>query len=195
LELLSTADVFIQSYRSGSLAARGLSTEDLVKINPNLVVANLNAYGPDGPWSQHRGFDSLVQTCSGINVGEAENHGANEPVRVLPCQALDHGAGYLLATGIMTALYKRATEGGSYEVKVSLAGTMKYLRSLGRYQGPNAFNRKEFGSSEDVGKYLETNQSPFGDLRAVKHSAHIEGVSVGWEIMPKALGSDMPGWL
>lgn len=182
LELLRTADVFIQSYRPGSLAAHGLSVEDLVKANPTLIIASLDAYGREGPWSQNRGFDSLVQTCSGINVADAERFGAGEPVRVLPCQAFDHGAGYLLATGIMAALYKRATDGGAYDVRVSLAGVMKYMRSLGQYQGKSGFERKDFMQFNDVEKYLETKQTTFGELKAVRHAAHIEGVEVGWEV-------------
>jgi len=195
LNLLRTADIFIQSYRPGSLAAQGLSAEELCSANPNLIVASLNAYGPYGPWSQNRGFDSLVQTCSGINVADAARYGADEPARVLPCQALDHGAGYFLATGIMAALYKRATEGGAYEIKVSLAGVMKYLRSLGQFEGKSVFNRKDFKRPEDVDQYLETRETGFGELRAVRHSASIEGVEVGWEQMPKPLGSDKSVWL
>ncbi|KAF1961873.1 CoA-transferase family III [Byssothecium circinans] len=195
LELLRTADVFIQSYRPGSLSSHGLSVETLTKANPNLVIASLSAYGPDGPWSNRRGFDSLVQTCSGINVADAEQYDAGEAARVLPCQAFDHGAGYLLATGIIAALCKRAMNDGSYEVQVSLAGVMKYMRSLGRYPGRLAFERKDFTKPEDVGKYLETRQTGFGELRAVRHSATIEGLQTGWEIMPKSLGSDDPTWL
>ena len=195
LELLRTADVFIQSYRPGSLAKYGLSTDELVNLNPRLVIASLNAYGPDGPWSQRRGFDSLVQTCSGINVADAERYGAGEAARVLPCQAFDHGAGYFLAAGIMAALYKRATEGDLYEVKVSLAGVMRYLRSLGRHPGKDGFARRDFRSSEEVGKYLEARQTQFGELKAVRHAATIEGVEVGWAEMPKPLGSDAPEWL
>ncbi|EUC35774.1 hypothetical protein COCCADRAFT_3066 [Bipolaris zeicola 26-R-13] len=195
LDLLSTADVFIQSYRPGSLASKGLSVEELHKANPNLIVASLDAYGPHGPWSQNRGFDSLVQTCSGINVAEAQKYGDGEPAHVLPCQALDHGAGYLLASGVMTALYKRATEGDIYEVKVSLAGVMKYLRSLGRYEGKSGFDRKDFKNSQDVEGYSESRETAFGILRAVRHSAKIENLEVGWEIMPKPLGSDTPVWI
>lgn len=195
LELLRTADVFIQSYRPGSLAAHGLSSEELLALNPRLIIASLNAYGQDGPWSQRRGFDSLVQTCSGINVADAERYGAGEAARVLPCQALDHGSGYLLATGIMAALYKRVTEGGSYEVKVSLAGVMHYLRSLGQYEGRLGFDRKDFKRPEDVKDYLETRQTGFGELQAVRHAAEIHGLDVGWEHMPKPLGSDEPIWL
>ncbi|KAH7065754.1 CoA-transferase family III domain-containing protein [Paraphoma chrysanthemicola] len=195
MDLIRTADVFIQGYRPGSLAAQGLSAEELVRINPNLIIASLSAYGPDGPWSQNRGFDSLVQTCSGINVEDATRFGAHEPARVLPCQALDHGAGYLLATGINAALYKRTIHGGAYDVQVSLAGVMKYLRSLGQYEGKSGFERKDFGSPADVDAYLETRQTGYGQLRAVKHSATIEGLEVGWEEMPKPLGSDQPVWL
>lgn len=195
LELLRTADVFIQSYRPGSLAAQGLSNEELLALNPRLVIASLNAYGPEGPWSQRRGFDSLVQTCSGINVADAERFGAGEAARVLPCQALDHGSGYFLATGITAALYKRATEGGAYEVKVSLAGVMRYLRSLGQYEGKTGFDRKDFKRPEDVSGHLETKQTAFGELQVVRHAARICGLDVGWEHMPKPLGSDEPVWL
>jgi hypothetical protein len=194
LELLRTADVFIQSFRPGSLATQGLSREELMKVNANLIVASLSAYGTEGPWSQNRGFDSLVQTCSGINVADAERIGGNEPVRVLPCQALDHGAGYLLATSIIAALYKRGTQGGAFEVHVSLAGVGKYLRSLGQYPDKTAFDRKDFANSEDVEQYLETRDTQFGELRAVSHSVAIEGLEVGWDVMPKPLGSDAPVW-
>ncbi|KAH7408498.1 CoA-transferase family III domain-containing protein [Phaeosphaeria sp. MPI-PUGE-AT-0046c] len=195
LNLLREADVFIQSYRPGCLAAQGLSAEELTKTNPNLILANLNAYGPNSPWSQHRGFDSLVQTCSGVNVEDGKRYGKKEAARVLPCQALDHGAGYFLATGIIAALYKRATYGGSYEVQVSLAGVMKYLRSLGQFKGRSGFERKDFKAPEEVERYLETYQTGFGELRAVRHAAEIDGLAVGWDVLPKPLGSDKPEWL
>ncbi|KAK2017520.1 CoA-transferase family III [Colletotrichum eremochloae] len=147
LELLRTADVFIQGYRPGSLAARGLSPTELAAANPRLIIANLSAFGPDGPWSGRRGFDSLVQTCSGMNVSEAQHCGAGEPAMPMPCQALDHGAGFLLASGISAALYRRATEGGSWIVDVSLAGVMKYLRSLGQYPGKSGFEISDASTS------------------------------------------------
>lgn len=194
LELIRTADVFLSSYRPGSLAAQGFSSEELVKINPNLVVATLNAWGEDGPWAKNRGFDSLVQAASGINVAEAEHFGSDEPSRVLPCQALDHGAGYLLATGIMAALYKRTINGGAYEVHVSLAGVMKYLRSLGQLpkESLEEIGIPDFQVTE---KYMETKTTALGVLKAITHSASISGAKVGYEIMPKPLGGDDPAWL
>lgn len=196
IELIGTADVFIQGFRPGSLAAHGLGAEDLLKVNPSLVIANMSAFGPRGPWSGRRGYDSLVQTCSGMNVSEAEHAGKGEVARPTPCQALDHAGGYWLATGVLAALYKRATQGGAWRVDVSLAGVMKYLRSLGQYPGTSGFDGiKDYEKPEDVPKeFFETRETGFGVMKAIKHSARIEGLEVGWNVMPKPLGSDCPEW-
>lgn len=193
--LIKDADVFLQGFRPGSLAEYGLAPEDLLKINSNLIIANMSAFGPEGPWANRRGFDSLVQTCSGMNVSEAEHAGQGEPARPTPCQVLDHAGGYMLATGIMSALYRRATEGGSWQVDVSLAGMMKYLRSLGQYPGDSGFGCKDVKTPEDVpSEYYEERETGFGLMRAIRHSATIEGCEVGWDVMPKPLGSDKPEW-
>jgi len=195
--LLSDADVFLQSYRPGSLARRGLSPEQLsARSKRSIICANLSAYGPTGPWSDRRGFDSLVQTCSGMNVSEAEHFGAGETARTLPFQALDSASGFFLAAGISAALYKQATEGGSYEVNVSLAGTMKFLRSLGQREGSSGFRCEQYKTQDDVpAEFLEERKSAFGIIKGVRHSAKVEGVKVGWDIMPRSLGSDKAEWL
>lgn len=198
LDLLRTADVFLQGYRPESLAAYGLSPAHLTAINPSLVIANLSAFGPSGPWSRRRGFDSLVQTASGMTVSEAAHAGLGESARVTPVQALDHGSGYLLATGIVAALHRRATEGGSWRVDVSLAATMKYLRSLGQYPGRQGFEGVEplpASIKEVPGEFVDVKQSAaFGESKALKHSARIAGVDVGYDEAPKPLGSDEPKW-
>ncbi|KAI9667314.1 MAG: hypothetical protein M1821_000129 [Bathelium mastoideum] len=196
-DLVAGADVVMQSYRPGSLAARGFGAEELARENPRVVVANLSAWGENGPWKERRGFDSLVQTASGMNASEAEHFGRKgEVARAMPCQALDHAAGYLLATGILAAMYRQATEElGAYEVHVSLAGVMKYLRSLGQYPGESGFNCLDLSRLEDVQEYLETKPSTFGALTAVKHAASVEGYMPGWDIMPRPLGSDRAEWV
>ena len=195
LNLAKDADVLLQGYRPGSLAALGISQQILHELNPNLVVANLSAYSPQGPWSSRRGFDSIVQTCSGMNVSEAQRFGDGSPARPLPCQALDHGSGYLLATGIIAALYKRAINGGSHVLDGSLAGTMKYLCSLGQWPGKSGFACDDIVKIDDAAEFMETRMTGIGKLTAMRHSATIEGVDVGWGIMPKPLGSDETRWL
>jgi hypothetical protein len=196
-DLLEDADVFLQSYRPGSLAGKGLSPEAIARRSKKgIICANLSAYGSTGPWCTRRGFDSLVQTCSGLNVSEAERFGAGETARPLPFQALDHASGFFLAAGIAAALHRQATEGGSYAVDVSLAGTGKFLLSLGQYEGTSGFDAPLVERQEDVpGEMLEGRDSDFGRITAVRHSAAIDGVDVGWDVMPRPLGSDRAEWI
>ncbi len=73
--LVREAHVFVQGYRPGGLAAKGFSPEALAEMRPGIVAVTLSAYGHEGPWANRRGFDSLVQNASGINVAEAEAAG------------------------------------------------------------------------------------------------------------------------
>ena len=70
--LVRKADVFSQGYRPGTLASRGLSPEELAAIRPGLVYVSLSAFGHAGPWASRRGFDTVVQTVSGITIRQAE---------------------------------------------------------------------------------------------------------------------------
>lgn len=192
-DLVAKADVFLQSYRPGSLAKRGLSYEDLIAINPSLVYSTLSAYGPAGPWKNRRGFDSLVQTVSGMNATEAAAEGAGKPARVTPCQALDHAGGYLLAFGTMAALRRRMDQPGAYRVETSLAQAMKLLKGLGRLP---ASTLKEWDpvAPEEVEEYMQEHDSELGHMRFIKHSGIIQGADGQWAKFPRPLGSDQPEW-
>src|SRR5262249_38117966 len=130
VRLLYSADVLVQSYRPDSLAGRGFGPDEAAALRPGIVYASISAYGYAGPWAVRRGFDSIVQTACGLNHAEALAAGTDQP-RPLPCQALDHATGYLLALGVLASLVRRASEGGSWHVQVSLAQTAHWLRRLG----------------------------------------------------------------
>lgn len=188
--LVPEADVFVQGYRPGGLAALGFSPQELARLRPGIVCASLSAYGHVGPWATRRGFDSLVQTASGFNVAEAQAAGVNEP-RPLPAQALDHGAGYLLALGVQLALLRRAAEGGSWHVRVSLAQTGRWLRSLGRVpQGLAAPDP----TAADVQDLMETSDSGFGSLLAVRHAGRLSDTPPAWERQSVPLGTHPARW-
>ena len=123
-DLLDTADVLVTGYRPGAIESLGLSKP------AGLIGARVNAWGDHGPWSSRRGFDSIVQAASGIALIESRD--ATTP-GALPAQALDHASGYLLASGIITALVRRADDGRGRDVRVSLARTAhELLTSPGR---------------------------------------------------------------
>lgn len=189
-ELLRSADVFVQSYRPGAIARRGFGPQDAAELRPGIVYASLSAYGHDGPWSGRRGFDSLVQTASGFNHAEGEAAGVEGP-KALPCQALDHASGHLLAFGIMMALARRAASGGSWHVRVALAATGKWLRGLGRLEdGLSAPD----STVDDVADLLETSDSAFGRLTAIRHAGRLDGMEPCWQRPAVPLGTHEARW-
>ncbi|HEX9183581.1 MAG TPA: CoA transferase, partial [Burkholderiales bacterium] len=70
--LIGGADVFSQSYRPGALAGRGFSPEEVARLRPGIVYVSLNAWGQAGPWKERRGFDSIVQTVSGMAYAQGD---------------------------------------------------------------------------------------------------------------------------
>src|SRR5499427_397273 len=64
--LVREADVFSQGYRPGTLGDRGFSPESLAQLRPGIVFVSLSAFSHVGPWASRRGFDTVVQTVSGI---------------------------------------------------------------------------------------------------------------------------------
>ncbi|MDH3474092.1 MAG: CoA transferase, partial [Rhodospirillales bacterium] len=188
--LLAGADVFVQGYRPGALAKLGFAPEAAAALRPGLVAVSLSAYGHAGPWAGRRGFDSLVQTATGLNVLEAEGAGQDRP-RPLPCQALDHASGYLMAFGAMAGLLRRAEQGGSWHVRVSLAQTGRWLQGLGRVQG--GFEAPDPGP-EEVADLLEESESGFGKLTAVRHAAQLSETPAFWARPAMPLGSHPPAW-
>ena len=197
-QLLAGVNVFIQGYRPQGLAVLGFGPRDVAACRPGIVYASLSAYGASGPWATRRGFDSLVQTAMGFNDAEGKayrgecdecgDQDAGSKPKPLPMQILDHATGYLLACGISVALVRQQQEGGSWHVKVSLAQTAHWLRSLGRIQ--NGFNVV----APDAETFLETSPSGFGKLTAIRHSAQLAHTPAVWTRPSMPPGSHAAVW-
>ncbi|MDP6716415.1 MAG: CoA transferase, partial [SAR202 cluster bacterium] len=113
--LVREADVFSQGYRPGTLSDRGLSPEALAEIRPGIVYVSLSAFSHVGPWASRRGFDTVVQTVSGITSRQGELFPGDSPgPQFYPVSAIDYLTGYLMAFGAMSALARRTREGGSW---------------------------------------------------------------------------------
>lgn len=188
--LLREADIVVQGYRPGGLAALGFGLDDAARIRPGIVYVSLSAYSHEGPWAGRRGFDSLVQTASGFNDAEAKAASIEGP-KPLPAQVLDHASGYLIAYGAMTALLRQRRDGGSWHVRVSLAQTGHWLRSLGRIDGGL---RAKDPVLDDVRDCLEQSTSGFGTLSAVRHPATMRETPPHWARPSLPLGSSAPRW-
>jgi crotonobetainyl-CoA:carnitine CoA-transferase CaiB-like acyl-CoA transferase len=130
-ELLAGAHVLVHGYRPGALAAFGLDDAALAERHPHLTVASLSSWGSVGPWSGRRGFDSLVQSASGIawreGAGAAKDDDASVRPGTLPAQALDHATGYLMAAAVLRALACRRRGEKSFSTRLALAATAAEL--------------------------------------------------------------------
>ena len=186
-ELVREADVFVQGYRPGGVASLGFGAAALAHARPGIVAASLSAYGDEGSWATRRGFDSLVQTASGFNADERDAAGDAAP-RPLPCQALDHASGALLAFGIVAALCRRASEGGSWRVRVSLAGTGRWLRAFGRVADG-------FGAPmPELIDRTQRSDSQFGRIDAARHAVRMSHTPPYWVLPAVPLGTHPARW-
>ncbi len=183
--LLPQADVFLQGYRPGGLAALGFAPADVARASPGIVCVSLSAYGPAGPWAGRRGFDSLVQTATGFNHAEAEALGSAAP-KALPVQILDFAAGYLLAFAAQAALRRQRLEGGSWHAQVSLAAVGLWLRSLGRVAPAPG--------SPDAAPLLQDWPSGWGRLTSPRHAAQFSATPAAWARPAMPPGTHAPAW-
>jgi crotonobetainyl-CoA:carnitine CoA-transferase CaiB-like acyl-CoA transferase len=126
--LLADTDIVVNNHRIGSLERRGLDPRELSEHHPGIVYVSVTCYGSTGPWAPRGGFDMNGSAASGLMAIEGSE---SEPS--LPITALinDYITGYLGAVGATAALFKRATEGGSWHVTVNLTRTAMWCGSLG----------------------------------------------------------------
>ena len=148
--LVRETDVFSQGYRPGTLGKRGFSPEALAQLRPGIVYVSLSVFSHVGPWASRRGFDTVVQRVSGITGRQGELFPGDVPgPQFYPVSAIEYLTGYLMAFGALVALDRRAREGGSWLVRISLAQTGHWL--VGRGETPDAELKevpKEFTPAE-----------------------------------------------
>jgi crotonobetainyl-CoA:carnitine CoA-transferase CaiB-like acyl-CoA transferase len=188
-DLVRTCDVFSQGYRPDTVARLGFGPEELASLRPGLVYVSLSAYGHAGPWRARRGFETLIQSVSGMAHEQGFGGGLDKPQH-LPAQVVDHATGYLGAFGALMALKRRATEGGSWLVRISLAQTGRWVDDLGRVNGRTT---KDLGAS-DVDDLMSEMPSPFGTIRYVKPAATFDRTPAAWTRPSVPLGTDPAAW-
>ncbi|HEY7039182.1 MAG TPA: CoA transferase [Methylomirabilota bacterium] len=193
--LVREGDVFSQGYRPGTLAARGFSPEALAQLRPGVVVVSLCAFGHVGPWASRRGFDTVVQTVSGVTHRQGQLFPGAEPgPQFYPVSAIDYVTGYLMAFGAMVALARRAREGGSWLVRISLAQTGRWL--VGRGEVPEAqlaHVAREF-TAEELERWSITSVTPAGRLRHLAPVVQLSETPARWARPSVPLGYHEPAW-
>jgi crotonobetainyl-CoA:carnitine CoA-transferase CaiB-like acyl-CoA transferase len=195
LGLVRETDVFTQGYRPGTLGNRGLSPEELAKLRPGLVYVSMCAFSHAGPWASRRGFDTVVQTVSGITTRQGELFpGASPGPQFYPVSAIDYLTGYLMAFGGMVALARRAREGGSWLVRISLAQTGRWLVDRGQVAEAEL---KDVGKElypAEIARWSIESDTPVGRLRHLGPTVRMSETAPYWARPSAPLGHHQPVW-
>jgi len=186
-DLVRDADVFSQGYRPGCLSRLGFGPADLADIRPGIVYLSISCFGDEGPFSHRAGWEQIAQTVTGI----CHENGADQP-QLLPAAACDYTTGYLGAFGVLTALARRATYGGSYHVRVSLCQSGMFIYR----QGKTEYSGIDTGLSEaELDALRIESDTVHGPLRHLGPVLKMSETQPHWTKATPILGEDMPVWL
>ncbi|MET0337701.1 MAG: CoA transferase [Caulobacter sp.] len=116
-KLLEKADVLVENFRPGTLEKWGLGYEDLVKINPGIIISRASGYGQTGPMSQKAGYALVGEAMGGLRYvnGEPDRPPARAGISIGDSLSGLHGA-----LGVMMALHHRQATGRGQVVDVSI---------------------------------------------------------------------------
>jgi crotonobetainyl-CoA:carnitine CoA-transferase CaiB-like acyl-CoA transferase len=149
VSLAKEADVFYANRRPGYLEKHNLSADDLHKIKPGIIHVSVSLFGEEGPLSEAVGYDQNAGAATGIMAIEGTLDNPSLPV--VPV-VNDWLVPMFATTGIIAALKRRAIEGGSYKVHISLAQVALWILSLGVFD--KKYAESKAGSSE-LHKYID----------------------------------------
>lgn len=137
-ELVKTADVLIENFRTGTMEKWGLGWEDLKKINPRLVMVRVTGFGQTGPYKNRPGFGTIAEAFSGF----ASITGVPDGPPTLPNFGLADGVAAAYGTfAAMFALYHRDAQGSGEGQYIDLS----IYEPLFQVMGPQPMEYDQLG--------------------------------------------------
>jgi crotonobetainyl-CoA:carnitine CoA-transferase CaiB-like acyl-CoA transferase len=142
--LVEGADVVVANLPNNVLKNMRLDYESLKAIKPNIILARISTFGPDGPYANRVGFDTVAQAMSGAM---SLTGFAGAPVRdIVPFE--DYGTALHTAFGVMVALYHRQQTGEGQIVDGSLLATsIAYVQGLLAERSVLGIKRRQQGNT------------------------------------------------
>ncbi len=125
LDLVRTADVFLQNYRPGVAARLGVDYESLRAVNPSIVYVSISGYGEDGPYRDRPGQDLLVQAMSGAMLSAGRAGDAPAPAGQYLADAVTASTAF---EGVLAALLHRERTGEGQLVTVNMLDAVTTLQ-------------------------------------------------------------------
>jgi crotonobetainyl-CoA:carnitine CoA-transferase CaiB-like acyl-CoA transferase len=122
LEMIRRADIIVENFKVGGMAALGLGYDEVRKSNPGLIFCSITGYGQSGPYNERAGYDAVIQAEGGIMsiTGPGSNEvGANHPYKV-GVAIVDITAGLNAVVAILAALHHRTLTGEGQRIDIAL---------------------------------------------------------------------------
>lgn len=191
--LLTNADIFYANRRPGYLESIGLDARSAAKLRPGIVHVTVSTHGEGGPWAERPGFDQVAGAVTGMLSFEGTADRAALPPTII---VNDYLVGWLAATGAMAALQRRATEGGSWRVHVSLTRAALWILSLGIFD--KAYAREvagQPGEHELIDPLLFEADTPLGRYQGVTETVQMSLTPRRFDPVLVPRGSCQPVWL
>ena len=185
--LAAEADVVVQSYRPGSLAARGFSAERFARLRPGVIVVSVGCYGFAGPWRLRPGFEQLAQIATGMATIQGTE---DQPMLCPGFYPNDYLTGFLGACGVLAGLLARSEAGGSRHVRVSLCRTAMHILEAGLL--PEA-PRLPVDPALIAG-LMRSAATPIGEMHFLGPVIEYSASRSAWARPPVPLGADPAAW-
>lgn len=197
--LMAGADIFFSNRRNGFLQKHGLTAEELCQKHHGLICASVYFNGEHGVWNNRVGFDVSTGAFAGPYWLESlgGTDGATNEPHMTPKIGIisDYVAAWLATVGIMQALKRRAIEGGSYKVSVSLTRTVSWLMSLGIFDQKYA---RITADSNSEHAYIDPDpilaETPMGFYKGVAEQVEMTRTPGHYKHLLLPLRSCKPEW-
>jgi crotonobetainyl-CoA:carnitine CoA-transferase CaiB-like acyl-CoA transferase len=117
-DLVADADVLVQNFRPGVAERLGVAYDDIRSIRPDIVYADLTGFGPSGPYSHRRVYDTVIQAQSGLAASQTGlNDDQPKFLKQLVC---DKVTAYTACQAITAALFARSRGAGGQHLELSM---------------------------------------------------------------------------
>lgn len=123
MSLCEKADIIVENFRPGALAAFGLDYESVAARNPKVVYASISGYGQHGPWRSRMAYAPTVQAETGITHNTSD-HFAHKTLRSDSLSHADVYTGIHAVVAILAALAERGRTGQGQYIDVAMAAVM-----------------------------------------------------------------------
>ena len=152
LKLVQEADVFMQNFRPGAIDRMGFGETDLRKLNKRLIYVSISGFGTEGPYSDSRVYDPVIQALSGATDIQADREtGRPQMFRVI---VADKVTAITAAQAVSSALYQREKSGIGQHIQLSMLESMLAFfwpeGMAGLVYGENEFDVRKLQGSQDL---------------------------------------------